>query len=135
MDNGVQGYFSLTDMSSKIFSAINTEGNFAMGIYSVLSVVLGKGGNKRLPCLATEREAITHYFRRGCRYESIRFCYWLSNMACPMSLKTLKRHLSEYELQKRNHSVSDHSVREIIQNEIHWPQSFQLLTAVSIILY
>ena len=50
------------------------EGNFAKGTsYSVLGVVLGNGVGEQnaYSCFATEREAITHYFRRGFRYKSV----------------------------------------------------------------
>ena len=74
------------------------------------------------PSFSCERDAITHYFRRGFRYETVTL--FLSEYhGISMCVRTLKRRLQEYGLRKRDDSISENTVRQIIQNEIQGPSS------------
>ena len=66
---------------------------------------------------ATEREAITHNFRRGFSFYSCVREYY--DMA--ISVRTVNRRLTEYGLRKRDQAASDHVFRQIIQTEMQGP--------------
>ena len=74
------------------------------------------------PSFADEKEAITHYFRRGYKYETI-ILFLSEYHGISLSLRTLKRRLKEYKLDKRSHSTSEDTVCQIIQDEIQGPSS------------
>ena len=69
-----------------------------------------------------ERLAIEQYFKRGFRYENI--VHFLAKYhGISMNMRTLKRRLCQYELRRRNHVHSEHTVRKIIKREIEGPSS------------
>ena len=71
---------------------------------------------------ADQRSAIRHYFERGFHYETI--VHFLAKYhGISMYVRTLKRRLSEYGLQRRKQDHSEHAVREIIKREIEGPSS------------
>ena len=71
---------------------------------------------------ADQRSAIRHYFERGFRYETI--VHFLAKYhGTSMNVRTLKRRLSEYGLQRRKQVHSEHAVWEIIKREIEGPSS------------
>lgn len=64
-----------------------------------------------------ERLAIEHYFNKGFRYETnVHFLAEYHGIS--MNVRTLKRRLRHYGLQRRNHFHSEHTVREIVRREI-----------------
>ena len=72
---------------------------------------------------ATKRERITYYVRRGFRYETI-ISFFNEYHGISMSLRTLKRRLHNYGLAKRDSStISEDTLRQIIQNEIQGSSS------------
>ena len=69
-----------------------------------------------------ERLAIENYFKRGFCYEtSVHFRAEYHGIS--MNVRTLKRRLRHYGLRRTNHLHSEHSVREMIKQEIEGPSS------------
>ena len=67
--------------------------------------------NTIFPC---QKDAIEHYFKKGLRYESIVMFLDMYH-DIKISLRTLKRRLSEYGFKKRDPEVSEASVRHILE--------------------
>ena len=65
-------------------------------------------------------EIITYYFLRGYTYKNI--CMYLAKYHnITLSLRTLKRHLKEYDLKKSSINVSEDVIKEIITKESSGP--------------
>ena len=74
--------------------------------------------------LCTEKEIIDYYFTKGLRYVSILLFIKLYHNI-DISLRTLKRRLSDYGLRKRNEETSGDQVKQIITNEVQGPSSLR----------
>ena len=71
--------------------------------------------------LADQRCTIRHYFKRGFRYETI--VHFLAKYhGISMNIRTFKRRVSEYGLQRRK-QVHSEQAQEIIKCEIEAPSS------------
>lgn len=81
-----------------------------------------RNDDSSFPTFTTEREAVTHYFRRGFRYDTV-ISFLHEYHGISMSVRTLKRRLREYGLAKSDDSISEETVRQIIEKEIKGPSS------------
>ena len=67
---------------------------------------------------------MTYYFYAGYTYEAI--AKFLSNYHdVSMSIRALKRRFSEYGLKKKNRTLSNHAISQLIQREIQGPHSMR----------
>eukprot|EP00794_Sanderia_malayensis_P013642 gene13642-15069_t len=74
---------------------------------------------------STEKEAITYYFKRHFSNKTI-VMFLQQYQGISISVRTLKRRLSEYGLSRNQHkNLADASIREIIEREIHGPSSLK----------
>ena len=70
----------------------------------------------------TEKEAIEPYFNSGFSYNAI-LCFLEKYHDMSMSLSTLKRRLSQYNLKRNKTDVNLSDVERLIRNELDGPGS------------
>ena len=68
----------------------------------------------------SERRIIEHYFHLGYKYDII-ICLLKNEHGIQMDLRTLKRRLKFYNLNKRKDTVSEDHIRNIVRNEMQGP--------------
>lgn len=64
-----------------------------------------------------EKKIIHHYFHRGFSYDVI-LDFLSKHHGISISLRTLKRRLQEYGLNKRNSGVDEETVRNLVRSEM-----------------